>query len=67
MGKTLAKLIGPRAVGRRVRATEVSSPGLFPRLFLLDIFSHNLGAERQHVLTKFADDTKLGSNIDSDG
>jgi len=67
MGKTLAKGIGPQAVGRRVRATDAPYPGLFPRLVLLNIFSHNLGSECQHALRKFADGTKLGGNTHSKG
>lgn len=67
MGKTLAKGMGPQAVGRRVGATEAPSPGLFPRLTLVNIFSHNLGSECQHAPIKFADDTKLGSNISLKG
>lgn len=38
MGKTLAKVIGPQAPGRRVRATKAPFPGLFPALILVNIF-----------------------------
>lgn len=46
--------------------SEAPSPGLIPGLIWLNNFPHSLGSERQHVLIKFADVTKLGSSFNSE-